>query len=117
MLLMIQHSQMHNFNNYLVEEENLDQVNDELGEALDSYVPSIVDAFQTIRSILISNGLTMPETYEFDTEGDECVFELNPGIYLYVIFYHTDDGQYDIFAEVTDEEGLAALMSEDTTEE
>jgi hypothetical protein len=108
---------MHDFNNYLVEEENLDQVNDELGEALDSYVSSIVDAFQTIRSILISNDLTMPETYEFDTEGDECVFELNPGIYLYVIFYHTDDGQYDVFAEVTDEEGLAALMSEDITEE
>lgn len=103
--------------NYLTEMEIFGQINDQLGQQLDELVPSVDQAFQTVRAILSLHGHSLQETLEYDTEGDELVFDLNTGTYLYVIFYRTDDGLYDFFAEVTDEEGIEELMSEDEDEE
>lgn len=106
---------MHDF---LTEMDTSGQVNDQLGQKLDEFVPSVEQAFQTIRAILSLHGYSFTEALVYDEEGDELTFELNSydvseRCYLYVIFYRTDDGLYDFFAEVTDEEGLEELMSED----
>jgi len=110
---------MHDF---LVEMEISNQVNDQLGQQLDELTPSIEQAFQTIRAILGLHGYSFEEGLVYDEEGDELVLELKntdseERCFLYVIFYRTDDGLYDFFAEVTDEEGVDELMSEDESEE
>ena len=110
---------MHNF---LVEMHNANQVNDQLGQQLDELVPSIEQAFQSIRAILGLHGYSFQDALVYDEEGDELVLDLKDTdseerCYLYVIFYRTDDGLYDFFAEVTDEEGIEELMSEGEDEE
>lgn len=115
--------------NYLDESEHFNQVNNQLSQKLDEYVPSLTEAFEIILSILDTHGLSFDLTdevfnYPYNEEGDELVFDLKMGmdsmpisdVFLYVIYYKTDDGQYDFFAEVTDEERLEELLSEDATD-
>jgi hypothetical protein len=61
----------------------------------------------------------MPALYEIDREGDEVVFELNqfgmemtPDYYLYVLYYLTDDGYYDFYVEVADDDRVEELTSD-----
>ena len=108
--------------NFLVEMHNANQVNDQLGQQLDELTPSIEQAFQSIRAILGLHGYSFQDALVYDEEGDELVLDLKDTdseerCYLYVIFYRTDDGLYDFFAEVTDEEGIEELMSEGEDEE
>ena len=37
--------------------------------------------------------------------------------YLYLIYYLTDDGRYEFYAELTDEEGLNEIMSDEEEDE
>lgn len=102
--------------------ESMGQINTELNDKLGDTISSSADGFNSIREVLEKYSVEMPTSYEYDPEGDEIVFDLTengvtiPGTYLYVIFYQTDDGRYDFFAEVCDEVKLNELMSEDTTE-
>ena len=110
---------MHDF---LAEMHISGQVNDQLGQQLNELSPSIEQAFQTIRAILGLHGYSFQDALVYDEEGDELVLDLKntdseERCFLYVIFYRTDDGLYDFFAEVTDEEGVEELMSEDDGEE
>jgi hypothetical protein len=65
----------------------------------------------------------MPVMYDFDQEGDEITFDLkqydneNLIIYLYVIYYITDEGYYDFYAQVGDEDTINSLVSEDENED
>ena len=76
---------------------------------------------QKIRKVLHRYGFDMPALYEIDREGDEVVFDLNqftivnesePDAYLYVLYYLTDDGCYDFYAEIGDEKRINELTSE-----
>lgn len=78
---------------------------------------------QKIRKVLHRYGFDMPALYEIDREGDEVVFDLNqfgmeidPDYYLYVLYYLTDDGYYDFYAEVADDDRVEELTSEDKDE-
>lgn len=108
---------MLNMHNFLTEMDISGQVNDQLGQQLDEFVPSIEQAYQSIRAILGLHGYSFDEGLVYEEDGDELVHELkgtdsDERCFLYVIFYRTDDGLYDFFAEVTDEEGIEELMSE-----
>jgi hypothetical protein len=76
----------------------------------------------------------MPALYDADAEGDEIVIRLDqfgrvidftnliPNkvgeiFYLYLIYYLTDDGRYEFYAELTDEEGLNEIMSDEEEDE
>jgi hypothetical protein len=37
--------------------------------------------------------------------------------YLYLIYYLADDGRYDFYAELTDDEGLNEIMSDEEEDE
>lgn len=78
---------------------------------------------QKIRKVLHRYGFDMPALYEIDREGDEVVFDLNqfgmeidPDYYLYVLYYLTDDGYYDFYVEVADDDRVEELTSEDKDE-
>ena len=79
---------------------------------------------QKIRKVLHRYGFDMPALYEIDREGDEVVFDLNqfgmkmtPDYYLYVLYYLTDDGYYDFYVEVADDDRVEELTSEDEGEQ
>ena len=44
-------------------------------------------------------------------------WKLNEVDFLYVIYYLTDDGRYDFYAELTDEASINEIMSEEDEEE
>jgi hypothetical protein len=79
------------------------------------------NGIQKVRKVLHRYGLDMPALYDADSEGDEIIIaieqygnpEASPGIYLYLIYYLTDNGNYDFYAEITNDEGINAIISDD----
>lgn len=65
-----------------------------------------------IRKILYTEGVAFESLNGLDTEGDEIATQLNDVDYLYILYFPTDDGYYDFYAEVTDEKGIIEAMSE-----
>jgi hypothetical protein len=94
-----------------------DSINNLFVEDLEKFVLSPESGIQKIRKILSIFGYEFPALYEADSDGDEIVFQLNEVDFLYVIYYLTDDGRYDFYAELTDEAGINEIMSEEDEEE
>lgn len=110
----------------------LTQVNMFLNVQFRDKVLTAEDGIARIRKSLHRFGFDMPALYEADPEGDEVVFDIHQfGIpvgptptntdvglpeattYLYVLYYLTDEGYYDFYAQVTDEAGLNELIETD----
>ena len=74
---------------------------------------------QAIRKVLHRYGFDMPALYDADPEGDEIVFELDQygiGEYetnIYILYYLTDEGHYEFYAEVGDENRMEELTSDE----
>jgi len=73
---------------------------------------------QAIRKVLHRYGFDMPALYDADPEGDEIAFEIeqfgqdNLATNIYILYYLTDEGQYEFFAEVGDDARMDELMTE-----
>jgi hypothetical protein len=100
------------------------EINASLIRELSEVILSPEAGIQKIRKVLYRYGFDMPALYEADREGDEVVFDLNqfgmeidPSFYLYVLYYLTDDGYYDFYAEVADYDTVQELLSDDGEEE
>jgi hypothetical protein len=78
---------------------------------------------QAIRKVLHRFGFDMPALYDADPEGDEIVFELDQygiGDYetnIYILYYLTDEGHYEFYAEIGDDERMEELMSDEEIDE
>jgi len=78
---------------------------------------------QAIRKVLHRYGFDMPALYDADPEGDEIVFELDQygiGEYetnIYILYYLTDEGHYEFYAEIGDDERMDELMSDEEIDE
>ena len=119
------------FNKFLIELENPTEtpepndspilqsdINNRLAQELQDIIISPSFAFVKIRKVLYAYGLDMPTLYDIDQEGDELALELDDGLFVYILYYKTDDENYDFYAEVTDWDGIDKLMSdEDEIEE
>jgi len=93
-------------------------INNRLAQELQDIIISPSFAFVKIRKVLYAYGLDMPTLYDIDQEGDELALELDDGLFVYILYYKTDDENYDFYAEVTDWDGIDKLMSdEDEIEE
>jgi hypothetical protein len=81
------------------------------------------DGIQKVRKVLNSFGLDIPALYELDVEGDEITFDIhqfdNPDnmVYLYLLYYLSDAGNYEFYAQVGDEETINALVTEEPEED
>ena len=110
------------------------EINYRLDGELDDIFLSPESGIQRIRKVLHRFSLDMPALYDADAEGDEIVIQLDqfghvidftnlipdkiePTFYLYLIYYLTDDGRYDFYAELTDEDGLNEIMSDEEEDE
>ena len=74
--------------------------------------------FQKVRKVLHRFGLDMPPMYDMDPDGDEIVIDvtqfgdasLGSGL-LYILYSLNDEGYYDFYAEINDEDGIEELLS------
>lgn len=99
-----------------VNELDADTVNDSLDLELGNLFTSPEGGIQAIRNVLDFHHVEFPALYDLNPEGDEVVFSV--GIfYLYIIYSLTDDGQYEFYAELTDEDGLVDILSDEGDDE
>lgn len=54
---------------------------------------------------------------DLDEEDDEFIVELADDLHLYVIYVQNEDGLYDFYAEVTNDEGLEKILEDEEDEE
>lgn len=99
-----------------------DKINERLNHELTDLILSPESGVQKIRKVLMSFGLDMPALYDAEPEGDELVLDVESFVgdeqfYLYLIYYLADDGRYDFYAELTDDEGLNEIMSDEEEDE
>ena len=90
-------------------------VNAQLDKELNDVILSPQIGFLKIRKVLRMFNLDIPTSYAVEQEGDEVVLDLlgNTDSLLYVLYYQTDDGNYDFYACVDDEEGIEEIISKD----
>jgi hypothetical protein len=78
---------------------------------------------QKIRKVLHRFSFDMPALYDANPEGDEIIFELDQfgleGLEsnLYILYYLTDEGHYEFYAEVGDENRMEELTSDEEIDE
>lgn len=84
---------------------------------LEKPVLTIEAGMSKIRKILYLEGIAFESFSDLEEEGDEIATQLNDTDYLYILYFPTDDGYYDFYAEVTDENGIIEAMSETEGEE
>lgn len=110
-------------NNWLQDDLDTEPVNQKLDAALSQNFLSPESAIQVIRKVLHFHGLDMPALYGADPEGDEIVFEIGkfgqPDLTtnIYILYYLTDDGHYEFFAEIGNEARMDELMSDSEEED
>lgn len=96
------------------------EINSLLDDGVESAIFSTPDGgVQKIRTILYRYGINIPTLDELnlDTDGDEAIIEIDTGAYLYFIYYLTDEANYEFYAEITDEDGVQEILSDDEEEE
>ena len=118
-----------NFKSYLqghVEESPFSdpQVRAEINRALLSEIDDTVmmtpeGGVQRMRKVLSRYSIDFPAFEDLDTDGDESIYELDAGVYIYLIYYINDYGNYEFHAEITNDEGIEEILSdvEEDTEE
>jgi hypothetical protein len=95
------------------------QINFRLMNELDDTILSPEAGIQKIRKVLAYYGLDMPALYDADFEGDELVIEIeqfsNSSLQtnIYILYYLTDEGRYDFYAEVGNDERMEELLSDE----
>lgn len=93
------------------------QVRTEINRALEAEIDSTVmmtpeGGVQRMRKVLSRYSIDFPAFEDLDTDGDESIYELDAGVYLYFIYYLTDDGNYEFYAELTNDEGIEEILSD-----
>jgi hypothetical protein len=63
--------------------------------------------------VLSDYGIDISQMNDLDPLEDEGIVELHPGKYLYFVYAKNDDGSYDFHSEVTDEDGLEDILSDE----
>jgi hypothetical protein len=106
----------------LTDNEIRDELNSRLNHELTDMILSPESGIQRIRKVLHMFGLDMPALYDAEPDGDELIldveqFDGQKQFYLYLIYYLADDGRYDFYAELTDDEGLEDIMSDEEEDE
>jgi len=100
-----------------IDSEVVEKLNLLLFIELEKPILTIESGISKIRKILYLEGITFENFFDLDSEGEELAVELTDNDYLYILFYLTEEGYYDFYAEVTDENGIVEAMSETEGEE
>jgi hypothetical protein len=99
------------------------EINYRLTNELYSSFLSPEGGIQAIRKVLHRFGFDMPALYDANPEGDEIVFDIeqfgqeNLTTNIYILYYLTDEGHYEFFAEVGDDARMDELLSDGEEED
>ena len=99
------------------DDSSVSMVNRLLETELDKPFNSPQSGILAIRKVLQYVNENIPALYDVDTEGDEVVLDLENGLSLYLIYGPSDEGYYEFYAEVGDEETMKELMSDEGEDE
>lgn len=94
------------------------EINFRLRNELNEILLTADQGIQKIRKTLHRYGFDLPAIYEADREGDELVIELNQFGFddiesnIYILYYMTDKGVYDFYAEIGDDKRMDELLSD-----
>lgn len=97
-----------------------DSINQVLEAELLNNFATAEDGFDKIRSIFNQYGAKVPMMKSLDSDGDEIALDVDTQegpLVLYVIYSLTDEGDYEFYAELTDEDGLEEIISDDEEED
>ena len=98
------------------ESEDLSQVNFRLADELDDTFISPESGILAIRRVLEKFDLELSTLYGVSLEGEEVVTDIGK-TKLYILYNPTDDGRYEFYAEIGDEERMEELLSDEEFEE
>jgi hypothetical protein len=96
--------------------EDLSQINFRLADELDETYISPESGILAIRKVLEKFDLELPALYDASPEGEEIVVDLDK-TNIYILYSPTDDGRYEFYAEIGDEERMEELMSDEELDE
>jgi hypothetical protein len=92
---------------------SVDSINDRLEEIQNTPFESISDGLSEITKVLFDYGINLNQIDEIEEEGDEFFVDLDETNYLYVVYAQNDDGLYDFYAEVVDEDQLEEILEDE----
>jgi hypothetical protein len=92
---------------------SVDSINDRLEEIQNTPFESISDGLSEITKVLFDYGINMNQVDDIEEEGDEFFVDLDETNYLYVVYAQNDDGLYDFYAEVVDEDQLEEILEDE----
>ena len=98
------------------ESEDLSQVNFRLADELDDTFISPESGILAIRRVLEKFDLELSALYGVNPEGEEIVTDIGE-TNLYILYNLTDDGRYEFYAEIGDEERMEELLSDEEIDE
>jgi hypothetical protein len=91
-----------------------EEINRQLEMGLKDVILSPQIGLYKIRKMLNRFGYDLPTSYVPDQDGDEVVLDIHGSdSLLYVLYYQTDDGNYDFYALIDDDEGIEEILSKD----
>ena len=94
------------------ESEDLSQVNFRLADELDDTFISPESGILAIRKVLEKFDLELSALYGVNSEGDEIVSNAGE-TNIYILYSPTDDGRYEFYAEIGDDERMEELLSDE----
>ena len=98
------------------ESEDLSQVNFRLADELDDTFISPESGILAIRKVLEKFDLELSALYGVNPDGEEIVTDIGETS-LYILYNPTDDGRYEFYAEIGDEERMEELLSDEEIDE
>jgi hypothetical protein len=94
------------------ESDDLSQVNFRLADELDDTFISPESGILAIRKVLEKFDLELSALYGVNPEGDEIVSDVGE-TNIYILYSPTDDGRYEFYAEIGDDERMEELLSDE----
>lgn len=96
--------------------EDFSQINFRLANELDDTFISPESGILAIRKVLDNFDLDLSALYGTNPDGEEVIVDLDK-TNIYILYSPTDDGRYEFYAEVGDEERMEELMSDEELDE
>ncbi len=95
-----------------ISEINLDNLNNRLYYDMNELFLSPESGIQRIRRVLHLYGFDLPALYDLESDGDEMAIDLSDELRIYILYYLSDNGNYEFFAEVGNEGRMNELLSD-----
>ena len=94
-------------------EDVIGQINGRFDSEFLQPIQSPETGLESVINILNEYSITAFAPDDLDTEDDEFVIELSNDLHLYVIYVQNEDGLYDFYAEIVDDEGLDKILEDE----